>query len=426
MKIWGPFNFAFLSFLFHLTFLSAQQVRIYSGNNFSGLASTLSVGNFTTFTPTGCNGSIEVINAAVIVEMINPPSPYPFMLRYSEQNITNIEPGTSQYCGQPLRITCLNKAQSAAQLPQPTAWIPIDRDNINGDIPMDLNGAVGERVLLLRRAFLWENTEDLGCCHGPYASVGLKIYGANLLTDFGFNFDAIAQQYCGVTDDNELDEPVNSCNDLTCLAFQNTYPELVNGFKLAGPVFNADNLCNDFGQDCGSFLGLVHDPKSEWIDGPWGVCYSRMPIFRWTPGIPDQVSLVLREGDDTNCDDFLGGILIDKNDNNPILFKAWKYGWLELQVVTITQADIDYNVDVADYYWFYNWNGINPEEIHSIPQTPPFDQFVPLAGHDIPEMEAFFPAGSTVGLIGGKFPHNGTFSKPMTYKAACQPAVFGQ
>lgn len=415
--------------------LKAQEVKIFRGNNYENLYATLTPGQSITFSPNGCSGSFQVINAAVKVEMITPPYPYPFMLLYSEKNIRNMEPGTDQYCGKPLKITCLKKAESVDELPQPTAWIPVDRNNINydNDPPNPtLKIDIGDTVLMLKRAFLWENAEDLGCCHGPYASVGLNIYKANLLKDYSFNFDAISDDFCGAGDVSEL---ANSCSIApcnlnpfsTCCRFLDKY-QVIGGYKVPGPVFNADNSCNDFGHIfCGYPFNFVDDPKSEWIDGPWGVTYSRIPIFNWTNTPDNEVSVVLREGDNLNCDDFLGGMLINKNDiGKKILFKAWKYGWIELEIVKIKEADLIENVDKSNQYWYANWNGANPEEIHSIPQTPPYDQFVPLSGKTIKEMESTFFENNTIGLIGGKFP-SGKLSKPMMYKAATeyQPAVFG-
>ena len=380
--------------------LIGQSVTVYSGNNFTGsVLGTVNLGQSSNFTFSGCNGSIAIngSNLAVKVELIPAPAPYPFMFLYTEKNLRNIEPGTNQYCGKTLKISCVPAAQNADQLPQPTAWIPIDRSNVTPSQPA-LNLSVGDRVLMVRRAFLWENSEDLGCCHGPYASVGLNIHSPNILTDFNSDFDAISQQYV---------EPWPS------------YPILA-GVKLPGPIYTADNPCNDFGAGC---FGIPDDPNSEWIDGPWGACYSKIPAYKWPAGGASQVALIMREGDDTNNDDFMGGIIVDKNNNNPILFKAWKFGWVELQNVTITAADLTHNVDVTDLYWFHNWNGANPSSIHSIAQTPPYDQFLPLPGSTIPQMEATFPAGSHIGLIGGTFPA-GTLNKPMHYSAPCQPAFF--
>ncbi len=402
-------QFFFFFFLLSLC-ANAQQVEVYTGNNLSGdLLRTLNLNESFIYESFFCTGSFRVLNgAAVKIEFVSSPYPYPSMFIYSEENVLNLTPGTDQYCGNSLKITCLKKASTVNQLPQPTVWIPIDRGNVNGADPAKLE--IGDEVLMLRRAFIWENSEDLGCCHGPYASLGLNVHSSNLLTDFNFNYDAIAEQYC---------EGGVKCG----LTFNAKYPK-IDGLKLPGPIFYADNPCNDFSESLNCFF-IPSNPKSEWIDGPWGACYSGIPIFKWKEDTPHKVSLILREGDDTNTDDFLGGILIDKNKDKdkPIVFRSWKFGWIELEIKTIEQKDIEFNVDVADYYWFYNWDGANPEQIHSIPQTPPFDQFTPLANRSIEQMEATFPSKSTVGLLGGKFP-TGTLRKPMIYKAACVPAVF--
>ncbi|MFN0214332.1 MAG: T9SS type A sorting domain-containing protein [Saprospiraceae bacterium] len=358
--------------------------------------------------------------AAVQLNWIGTPlsSAYPKMFIYSEQSAKGVG-GTSQYFGSTLEVRCLQ----TGFISEPRAWIPIDKENINGE---NAEISVGDNVLLLRRAFIWENSEDHDCCHGPYGSVSLHVHQKNLLTDYNTDFNLIAQEYCGEGDVDFLEEPANDCNPgmfFQCFDFVNDYP-IIGGKKVPGPIYHADNLCNDFGEGCGSFLGLVDDPKSEWIDGPWGVCYSRIPIYKWPSNTPNEIALILREGDDLNCDDFLGGKIVKKSDTGIIRLNAWMFGWLELENKVVTAEDISNSVDIADYYWNYNWNGANPEEVHSIPQTPPYDQFVPLPGGSILEMESTFPIGNTVGLIGGVFP-KGVLSKPMTYKAACVPAVFG-
>jgi len=404
--------FLFSILLFALR-LPGQDAQLFKYQYYGGSpALNLNLGEIKYVNTDDDDISIKILNPNVAIKATRvdgsnndyPEGAVERFLLFTDQNMPFVG-GTSQYQNVNLRVECVPKEN----LPQPTSWVPVDRNNVNSEIAEGYT--IGERVLMLRRAYIWENAEDVSCCHGPYGSVTLMVYPSNLLTDYGFNFPAIAEVYCE-----------NFCSLApTCQSFLANYPVINNGFRLAGPVYNADNPCNDFGSNC---LGIPSDPKSEWADGPWGVCYSRIPVFKWG-NLPDQVSLVLREGDETNCDDFMAGILIDKNNSNTIVFRAWNFGWIELQNITITQADIDNNVDVADYYWNHSWNGNNPEHIHSIPQTPPYDQFVPLAGHSISEMESIFPTGSIIGLLGGKFP-TGTLSKPMIYKAACQPAVFGQ
>lgn len=365
----------------------------------------------TSFIPSTPSWQVQP-GAAIQLTWVGTPlsTAYPGNFIYSEKTAEGIR-GTSQYAGSILEISCLTSGAS----PLPTAWIPVDRGNVKDETPV-ISMEIGDTLLMLRRAFIWENAEDHKCCHGPYASIGLHIHNPNVLIDYDNDFDQIANNYC----ENEQD----TCDfSFECLNFGNIYQK-IGGFKLPGPIYQADNLCNDLGQGCFGLFGGAPDPQSEWIDGPWGVCYSRVPIFNWNSVNMNEVAVILREGDESNCDDFLGGGLVNKSDTGVIRFNAWLFGWIEMQNVVITDADVVNSVDVADYYWFYNWDGANPEEIHSIPQTPPYDQFVPFAGGSISEMESEFPDGITVGLIGGVFP-KGVMSKPMTYKAACVPAIFG-
>lgn len=409
-------HWATLAWVMSQSLLFGQDALFYyEGTYYNGPYININLGE-TLFVGTDDDGiSIRILNPDVAIKATRvdtsnndyPEGAVEHFFLFTDQDMPFVG-GTSQYAGINLRVECIPKGN----LPQPTSWVPVDRNNVNNEVAEGYT--IGERVLMLRRAYIWENAEDVGCCHGPYGSVTLKVFHSNLLTDYNFNFTEIAENYC---------ESFCSLAP-ACQSFLANYPSINNaGFRLAGPVYNADNPCNDAGNffNC---LTIPDDPKSEWADGPWGVCYSRIPVLKWE-NLPDQVSLILREGDETNCDDFMAGILIDKNNNDTIIFRAWNFGWIELQNITITQADIDHNVDVADYYWNHSWNGNNPGHIHSIPQTPPYDQFVPLAGRSISEMESIFPAGSTIGLLGGKFPA-GTLNKQMTYKAACQPAVFGQ
>ncbi len=87
----------------------------------------------------------------------------------------------------------------------------------------------------------------------------------------------------------------------------------------------------------------------------------------------------------------------------PILFKAWHFGWIIMENIDVT-SPTEPSVNVGDYYCVNELNGIYSDENGAYnPPGQTFSQYLPLPNKTIPEMEATFTEGSTIGLIGGSF-----------------------
>jgi hypothetical protein len=221
----------------------------------------------------------------------------------------------------------------------------------------------------------------------PWASVSIHCRTSNLFTDYNNSASAIEADY------NEDG------------AWITQYDKLAD-VRLAGPAYDG-----------------VGGPKSEWIDGPWGACYSRVIIFNWDKddnSSYNSISVFLREGDPTATDDFMGGQVVHKHTTGPILIKAWMYGWFVVENIVLTQDDMHENISDSDFYWNHSWDGVHPETIYGQYM---YDQYNPLSNTTIDGMQESFEEGSKVGLLGGAFP-TGTLDKPMIYTAPCKPAVF--
>ncbi|MBK6346585.1 MAG: beta/gamma crystallin family protein [Bacteroidales bacterium] len=236
------------------------------------------------------------------------------------------------------------------------------------------------------------------------------------------NFTQIAQNYCYPPDINIIEEPVNQCDFFPCYSFINDHPLLPrpDGWnkKFPGQVWLAANRCCSFWTGCWA----CPDPNSEWIDGPLGIIYSNVPIYNWNDSFAeDTISLVMREGDDTNCDDFLGAIKVNKYMTDTILFKLWMGGWIILENDTFPD---DYQMQNIDHYWFHSWNGVYPDS-NEVKSPIIYDQYLPLPNSTVDLMEErFVEPGQTIGILGRSFP-DGIYDKPMIYTAPCEPALSG-
>lgn len=297
--------------------------------------------------------------------------------------------GTNQYEDINIRVKCIAKAETLADLPQPDVFVPIDRVNATYN-PEDPNPYInidpGTRVLMLRKAFFWENSEDLGCPHGPWAELNIKTLPSGIL---------------------------NNYSNLELSQNTNIWQVPQNGStRLPGPIYFAD-------EDC---LFNIYDAYSEWIDGPWGALYSNLPVHVWEEGGPTTIGVFVAEADGSNPEDFLGGREVSIDDDF-VLLRCWMFGWVLLENVDFNgPSDSEHSVDVGNFYWYYDWDGSYPAN-SQVEGASIWDQYIPLSGSSIDEMEATFPAGSKIGLMGGKFPA-GTLNKPMIYKASDVPAVF--
>lgn len=397
-----------------------QDVIFYDDANYTGIPYALNVGESVTLDLfPGYKPSWEIVHpwAAIKIEKIDAPSSYPSMFVFSASSAEQIG-GTDQYTGAHIRVSCLN----AIDRPQPFAWIPMDGhygplNNSQSNMP-----SPGSEVLVVRRAYIWENSEDLGCLHGPWGSLALRVYEPQLLTDFD-TYDEIREVYCDGGDpfENFWGIDVNDCSYSNCTLFDSLYPPLSGGCHLHGPVYDATNTCCILG-----FCGP--DPGGEWLDGPIGVQYSNLRVFTW-PDDVNEVSVILREGDDASCDDFCGGAVINRNETGRFIVDLWHYGWVELENIVVPPSQYEESIDVADFYWMNKWDG---QYFDGSGYFGPHiaDQYVPLPSTTLYDMQytSFFsiiPDGSTIGLLGrSQFP-TGLLSRPMKYVAPCEPALFG-
>lgn len=345
------------------------QCTFFECNNYQGASHHLTLGQSLTISLNiACSPSGKVSgNSALLIKWAEPAAGFPFVEAYSEENFAGI-PGTSQYRGAKIIVQCIQKGSP----PQPTAFIPVDRSHLHPGVYQEgppLSLIPNHRMLVLRRAFFWENSEDFDCdADGGYGAP----YGNLYIGKPG------SQVY------------------------------------LPGPVFNA-------GGDCP--WGSGPDAKSEWIDGPWGCCYSNCAIYDWTETGDNLVTIRLHEADDSNEDDILGSFVVNKNTTGEIFHLFSPVGFVVLENIDVPSSGFEPSVEVGNYYWFHNWNGVLPD-VGEWRFEKKYDQYNPLAGKTIEEMEVIFPEKSTIGLLGGKFP-KGKFSKPMIYKSPCQTAVFG-
>lgn len=418
-----------------ISFSFSQDCLFYANINYSGDLTNMAIGDQiiiqldSTQSPSWMLSS----NAAIKIERVTPPDYYPSMLIYSERDAKNIG-GTSDYMGQKILVRCLGQNN----LPQPLAYVPIDAFDtpIKSFDPGSMtNVDPGDTVLVVRKAYIYENAEDLGCCHGPWGSVGLSVHPSDLLPDFNNDFNLISEVYCGGQD--FIDIIFNNCSwyNWECGNFLENYP-VIGGVKLPGPIYTADNPCDDISGGGLGCLFIPEDPSSEWIDGPWGTCYSNLFVLNWTQSSLNEVTLLLREGDDTNCDDFMGAMLISKDQvNTPILFKAWMFGWVILENVIIPEGNGNKEekfVGGADFYWNYSWDGSpfdpsGPAASSTGQIGDPYFPFFSQPGDIIQDFEVStgIISGAKIGLMGKNFPV-GTFSKPMIYCSPCgEPATFG-
>lgn len=375
-----------------ITGIRAQDCIFYTSENHAGPAYDMSIG--TSLNVNISNGlSWELNNnAAIRIEDPSPPSGYPWRYVYANEDADYINGSDNWDDIGILTVTCEDGCNSVDCMPQPSAWIPIDYTDFNGNLTGGINNSeVGDRVLVLRKAFLHENSEDVGGWHGPYGNISIHCRPSNFFTDYNNSVSAIEADY---------DE------DGTWIT---QYGPKIADVKLAGPVYYAT-----------SFFGP--NPESEWIDGPWGVCYSRVVIHNWDDGSNyNSISVFIREGDPTATDDFMGGQVVNKNTTGPILVYAWMYGWFVVENIVLTQEDMSENISDSDYYWNQSWNGSHPESIQGMSS---YDQYNPLPNTTIDDMQNSFDAGSKVGLLGGSFDVTGILDKPMIYTAPCESAIF--
>lgn len=428
-----------------LGLLFAQDCTFFPKTDYQGVSIELSIGEYDTIT-LGANESpswkIQNNNAAIQIKTIdNLPDNYPYLFINSADDSRGIGGGDAEnFAFRHLTISCLEEDD----IPQPEMFIPIDAIETPHYSAISSMPEDGTEVLVLRKAFIWSNSEDMGCCHGPWGAVSIRTMDIDYFQPYNrasagepydFDLPSISDDYCE-------EDPKNCIN---CCSFKNS----IYGFRLPGPVYTSDNRCDNGLVNQFRCAGLIdffiepfggdlnENPGSEWIDSPYGVCYSNFRIHTWTTNSEDTIAIVLREGDVTNTDDFMGIGVVSKNDDFPKLIRMWYFGWILVDKITVPPSRMEPSIDIADYYWYNDYSGqypddtgvINPIMEDYFPLFPPeseiYDQYFPMPQKTIVEMESIFNEGSTIGLLGGKFP-KGTLSKPMIYVAPCETATFDE
>lgn len=374
--------------------------------------------------------SIRINNPKVAVKVSHlndPPIPAYFFI-YTEKNLPS-PIGTNQYYKGAYLLECMPVAQTYQDLPQPQIFVPFDYSNLNPNGDNDHNvpcPIANHWMLMLRKAFLWENSEDidtddtfLGNLHGPTADVKILVYPPDILK---YEEEDLAKDRHG---------------------FKPKW-----GMEIPGPVWSAWAPAG------------FPDPFDEWLDGPFGCLYSNIPLWDWgaDPDKNERIAVIIDEADSG------GGPIIGKsqfpispNMQGLILVKIWGFGWLLLENVKIPASGREKSVDEGDVYWYGGWNGRYPEHPRGeLGVYNPHVDYCPLcfencqrcpnfcfiANEAVPEESSsgkqFRPFtdqqfweyhqnpryfGQTVGLLGGRFVAE-TLNTPHTYTAIDEPAIF--
>ena len=357
--------------------------------------------------------------------------PYDAFL-YSEQDQPFIG-DAFQYCsadfGDPGQsCNAFEVSAVARDLPQPALLVPVDLTSIHrlAD-PRSAGYLACHRMLVLRKAYFWENSEEVDCsgtvcghvvCHGPYGDLKIAAFDPGL---DGFSFERLFFDHTLWEGLRLCDHPSDDPNSR------------VNGAKLPGPIWS--------GFAPGG-IPYGEDPFSEWIDGPWGCAYSNIAVWDWDGsdrgaqmGCTDrngsdrraQIALGVYEADSEalNCGspaDLMGWQLVNKTDDE-ILLHVRTYGWVLLQNIdvpatpgrqcgervsetSVARADVpdpEHDGFMRGVYWYPGWDGSYPEEVYgpptvACPQYPDYEacqrwpgsQYLPFTDNAVGGREGFF------------------------------------
>lgn len=361
---------------------NSQDAQIFSLRDYdiSGTVYNLSIGQTITIS-TQLNGgpSIKIFNqsAGVKVKLIPTIGNYPEISYYTETNISSVG-GTDQYNCNPviepcrlLEISCVDRF-----LPEPKIFIPIDRNNVHPDNGETAPEPVGnKRMLMLRKAYFRENSEDIDGIHGPYAEIKANICRP------------IVMQYSYENFESSDDWKTNG----------NRYAT----YDIPGYGWDAD-------------IWPEPSPRNEWIDNWWGCYYSNMALLDWDLIEGNSVALVISEADATNPEDVLGRAEIRKNMEGCILIKCRMFGWVVVQNVDIGPSGREPSVNVATTYLYNNWNGVKPEDFYG-PGFSIGTQYEPFG--NIADVEDMVPRGVSTGVYSNNIVGvlgNGVISAPNT------------
>ncbi len=393
--------------IFCPVFLLGQDARFYyEGTNYNGPYVNINLGETKFVNSDGDAISIQIFNPNVAIKATRVdggwnsyPSGHIYnYFVYTEQDMPYVG-GTNQYEDINIRIECLPKAASWEALPQPLVFVPFNVTNVNPNPENDhylksFGPYAGHKILALRRAFIWENSEDIGGIHGPYGDVKIGAFDPAIFSNPNWLNPDVAGIYAMPGWESELPGPIWS------------------GYAPIG----------------------IPDPYDEWIDNPFGCIYSNIVVWDW--GVTGQVSnnqqigIVIAEADGTNPKDILGGQVVTAGEQGLILVKIHAFGWLLLENIDVNGPE--QSVSRADVYWLGGWDGQYPVSVYG-PQSPavpcetcPGHQFRPFTDsqfwnfHGNPAFD-----GYKVGLMGGNYP-KGIYDRPRTYYAIDKPVLFGQ
>ena len=303
--------------------------------------------------------SFKVLSAQAAVRIApqTVPGGYPWMFVYSDVSQPFLG-GTNQYGDQSITFRCLERAIEPNNVPQPDIFVPVDNANLNGQadsppgsyLSLASTAGVGHPVLALRKAFFWENSEDIECPHGPPGDIGIHIVEPSVVRAY-------------LSDPNFWYQRLVSAPELWQTKRYVRNDGRTASRDLPGPIFWWINDC--------CCLGIPPDAHDEWTDGPWGAEYSNLGLFDWD-GLDSafaanhggQIGLVVSESDATNPEDFLGAALVSRAGliglngmpaDEPI--KLRMFGWLRVQN---TSSGPEATVDFADAYVYPSWDGTYP------------------------------------------------------------------
>jgi hypothetical protein len=391
-------SFLLINFLYTIAYTQSG-VDLYTAY-YESLWLSLAPGDtFTGVTPFGNPNMSWHLNSnyAIHIKMLdNSYANYPQMFIYSEVDQPFVG-GTDQYSNKLVKISCV----PTGQLPQPDIYIPIDLDNINPQADgnwLDWPWIPDNNLLVIRKAFFWENSEDVGGLHGPFGDIKISVCTSSIANwtyhDFLNNWQSI--------------------KDNSNYRFR--------FITLPGPIYA-----------CDSPIGFAPEPKNEWIDGPWGCYYSNIALIDWdNNNSPSEVTIVITEADVSNDEDILGWQLVSSNDEQ-ILIKARMFGWVELQKVTADFSGKEPSVDLGDFYCWDDWDGSYPEgvDLGSDPETGLIidalgTQYKPYSNYlQMKLITDLFPVHLDIGLYPGIYPAVTINNSRTYYSVGGGTAIFG-
>lgn len=316
---------------------------------------------------------------------------YKNMFFYSEEWKRSGIVGTDQYTKIPVRVRCVQRA-----LPQPDIYVPIDRANAHPEAGPFPYKVTNKKMLFLKRAFFWENAEDLRCRltspHGPAGDIKIHIchksaanYSIDTLHKFQHLWRISNKNGCEVKIFyNGSNTPfINSDCDSRLLEFRpgdfldyfnfdysRPFDTLIylprthyKGSTIFGPFYVAPIACDEAG-----FLAHFNPgvPHNEWNDGPWGAVYSNVAVIDWDKITEDEVAIVVTEADmpkeiigigSQNLADVIGVFKVKKDNTEDILIPLGMSGWILLK-------NEKYNgkkVETVNHYWYPTWDALTPE-----------------------------------------------------------------